>query len=71
MNCTESSGVSRTGGLLAEHDVGSIEQALMVVKSPRNTECYKKRWVPATREFSFCYEASLEKILKKLQNHGF
>lgn len=58
MNCTESSGVSRTGGFRAEHDVGRTEQALMVVKSPRDTECYEKRRSLATEEFSFCYKGS-------------
>lgn len=42
-----------------KHNIGSIEQALMVVKSPQNMECYKKRWFLAMEEFSFCYKASL------------
>lgn len=36
---------------LVEHNVGSIEQALMVVKSPQNTECYKERWFLAMWSF--------------------
>lgn len=44
---------------LVKHNIGSIEQALMVVKSPQNMECYKKRWFLAMEEFSFCYKASL------------
>lgn len=38
-----------------QHNVGSIEQALMVVKSPLNMRCYKKRWFPAMEEFSFFF----------------
>lgn len=44
---------------LVKHNIGSIEQALMVVRSPQNTQCYKKRWFLAMEEFSFCYKASL------------
>lgn len=61
------------GFLEKQHNVGSIEQALMVVKSPLNMRCYKKKWFPAM-EFFFSKQSFCRKILstkKKLQKHGF
>lgn len=55
-----------------QHNVGSIEQALMVVKSPQNTECVIKR--DGTEEFSFCYKASLGRFFlfkKSCRNMAF
>lgn len=42
------------GGFLAEHDVGSIEQALMVVRvHGTNTECYRRDGFLLWRSFLF------------------
>lgn len=62
------------GFLEKQYNVGSIEQALMVVKSPLNMRCYKKKWFPAVEEFFFSKQSFSRKILstkKKLQKHGF
>lgn len=44
----------------------------MVVKSPQNMECYRRRWFLAIEEFSFSYKASVGRFYyKMLQKHGF